>query len=503
MSDGLAWAVEVDWDGDGLFDGVNEAAYLLSAPRITRGRRQMLRPSGQGFEPVRTGSAVITLSNHDGRYDAWNTSSPLYPNVDAGKDVRIRVRDLSTGTTYDRFYGIIQEINPVGYGAEAKVVIYADDALRTLRDDSVTVNRPYTDGTFAPVAIHDLIATLIGSVQWPARWGDTFDISSDGVRYWYSSGERSAATELDDLAQSFFGYFFVHASGNLRYYPRFDHRSSVETITQSEILKDVGNPQPWTIQRNVVKLRFHVRKRADDVKVWTSSVDDPPIEAGETMTHIVDLSYNGYPAFLEDLSAIMCPSLSPNNYVSPPAGGSLTTTTTNYGVTVFLSVTNNWSVPIYLFPWDAAAGIGSYINGDVSWTERADTISSPRDTSSVVTPRSVALDSLWHQDRSQAYELVDQYYTFISAQHKTPIIQIENRFALQFTPDLFDVITLTITPLGISSETFRVGGIEEEPVGSDTTQAVRTTFYLEPFLEPGAGASFWNSGEWDTATWNW
>lgn len=500
LNDALGWVIEVDWNGDGAFDGINEAAYLMSAPRIVRGRRTMLRPSGQGFEPVRTGQATITLSNHDGRYDAWNTSSPLYPNVEAGKDIRIRVMDLNTGTVYPRFYGIVQEIEPVGYGTEAKVIIHAEDAMRVLRDTYVTVNRTYSDGTFAPEDIRLLVIQILNAMQW--SWSYHQGNRTYDVRYWYASGDRSAGAELEDLALSFFGYLCIDNLGRLHHLTKGDNTASVETITQSELRKDIGNPQPWAIRRNVVKLRFHTRRKADDIQVWTSLVDDPAIEAGDTKTSIVEATYNGYPAFVESLETIMYPSLSPNNYEAPPGGGSLTTTSTNYGTRIFLSNVNNWAVPVFLFPWNSTAGIGTYLRGDITWTEKAETISNPRDPSSVANQRALVLDSLWYQDKNQAYDFVDNYQAFVSQSYKTPVIQLENRFALQFTPDLFDVVTVTITPLGISSETFRVGGIEEEPVG-ETTQGVRTTFYLEPFLSAVTGSDSWGHGTWDTTKWSW
>lgn len=501
----LAWAIEVDWDGDGAFDGTNEADHLIAAPRIVRGRRTMLRPSGQGFEPVRTGTATFTLSNHDGKYDAWNTASPLYPNVDAGKDVRIRVLDQFTGTIYTRFYGIIQDIDPVGYGADAKVIIRCDDAFRVLRDTQTIAQRPYTDGTLAPAGIDECMTVLLNNMQFPARWGRNIDNSNYGVRYWFANGDRSVATELEDLALSFFGYLFIANDGKIRFIDKGNNTTSVETISQSEMLKEIGNPQPWSIRRNVVKIRFHVRKRADDVFVWQPLDTDPVIGSGETVSYLVEYTHDGYPAYLEDFKKLFH-FVKVQGVREPGVNYNVSVTVTDYGTRAFISATNNEAFPLYFFPADVVAipsdGDATYIRGDITWTEKNETISNPRNPSSVENQRSLVLDSEWHQNKSQAFDFVDNYQAFISLLHKTPIVQLENRFALQFTPELFDAITVDIAYLGISSEDFRVGAIEEEPIG-ETTQAVRTTFYLEPFLTRTAGTSVWGTGKWGTAKWSW
>lgn len=504
QTEALAWGIEVDWDGDGSFDGDNEADHLLRTPSIKRGRRTMLRPSGQGFESVRTGQAVVMLSNHDGRYDAWNTSSPIYPNVEAGKDIRIRVLDKYTGIVYKRFYGVIQEIEPYGYGSEAYVVITADDAMRTLRDTYTTAQRPYTDGTLAPAGIDECIGALLDKMQWPTRWSRNIDSSSYGVRYWYASGDRNVATELEDLALNFFGYCFITADGKFRFIDKTNNRTSVETISQSLMLKDIGNPQPWSIRRNVVKLRFHVRSSANSI-VWQPLDSDPALDPGETREYFVEYTDNGYPAYLENIVSQF--RYSTNPYVVEVGSPSGTAVVTDYGNRAFISINNPNAVPIYVYVAHSQDALfpnnNTYIKGDITWTEKAESISNPRDPATVTNQRTLVLDSEWYQNKSQAYDFVDNYQAFISVAHKTPIIQMENRFALQFTPDLFDVITVDIPYLGLSNVDLRVGAIEEDDGGSNLTQKVKTKFYLEPFLTPTTGTGVWGTGKWGVTKWSW
>src|SRR6266542_4582746 len=106
----LAWDVSADWDEDGLFDA-NEANRLTGVS-VTRGRTRLLQDSGEGFQSIQTGQAIVTLQNEDGRFDGWNVDSPLYPNVNYGRDVRLRVKDLETGTIHPLFRGLITNIVP-------------------------------------------------------------------------------------------------------------------------------------------------------------------------------------------------------------------------------------------------------------------------------------------------------------------------------------------------------------------------------------------------------
>lgn len=506
VSGAIAWGIEIDWNDDTVFDHGNESDRLLKTPVIRRGRKNMLRPAGQGFETIQTGSCTFTLSNHDGKFDAWNTSSPLYPNVDSGKEVRIRVRDLTTGTIYNRFYGFIQDIDPVGYGADAIVIIRAEDGMRLLRDTYATVKRPYPDGTFAPASIKSIMESMLTTIQWQSRWGSSVAGSQYGIRVWYANGDRSIGAEFEDLGLSYFGYVYISTSGQFVFVDKFSSQTPVLSVSQSQLLKDIGNPQPWSIKRNVVKLRFHVRSRSDNVVIWQPQADDAGIGPGETRSYIVDYTNNGYEAFAEGLETLVS-FVRVQGIPQPSVVFNASYSVTDYGVKAFVSFTNNEAFTLYLYPGDPitipTTGDATYLRGDITWTERTKSISNPRNPVSSSNQRALVLDSLWYQNEDQSFEFVDKYQAFISVGHKTPIIKIENRFDLQFVPDLFNVITVDIPALGINSEDFRIGCIEEQEGEGGGTQSVLTTFYLEPFLPQTTGAGAWGSAIWGTSKWSW
>src|ERR1035437_2170529 len=100
---GLSWIFEVDWNNDGVYDG-NLTGKILSI-HTKRGRQFMMKADGSGFEPMMVGNMTVVLDNTDQKYNPYNTSSPLYPNVLPGRLFRLRVRNGPGGTVYNVIAG--------------------------------------------------------------------------------------------------------------------------------------------------------------------------------------------------------------------------------------------------------------------------------------------------------------------------------------------------------------------------------------------------------------
>ena len=56
----VTWILQVDWDGDGSFDGTNEAGRLIDV-KIKRGNEYYLSPRGRGIAPMKGGTGTLTL----------------------------------------------------------------------------------------------------------------------------------------------------------------------------------------------------------------------------------------------------------------------------------------------------------------------------------------------------------------------------------------------------------------------------------------------------------
>jgi hypothetical protein len=88
---------------------------------------------------------------------------------------------------------------------------------------------------------------------------------------------------------------------------------------------------------------------------------------------------------------------------------------------------------------------------------------------------------------------------FYAGFHPMPSVRYENRFDLQFIPDLFDIATADLTKLGVSGESFRIGGIEHRSM-TDNCQSIRSTFWLEPYIAAGNYMQWDTNSAWNTST---
>jgi hypothetical protein len=83
------------------------------------------------------GSATVTLSNRDRRFDPFNTTGPYYGNLLPRRQIRIRATHAST--TYDVFRGFIAGWPPewTDAGTDSTVTLFCFDALQLLGSSSV------------------------------------------------------------------------------------------------------------------------------------------------------------------------------------------------------------------------------------------------------------------------------------------------------------------------------------------------------------------------------
>jgi hypothetical protein len=484
----LVWGVEVDWDGDGIFTGASEAGYMCGL-RVERGRRAMLKRMGDGIEVVATGKVVITLWNEDGRYDGWNASSPLYPNVTYGKDVRITIRDFATGAVEPVFYGVISDIVPTGYDEHPKVSIYTEDGWVFLRNYTASVTLRENVSPDAAIGL------VLDDVGWPVRWGRNLEsASSDNIRYFWADGNKLAGSAIEDISDSFFCYFYINASGQARFVNRINAGASVADFTQSLIYKTISNPQPWVNQRNVMKIKTHPRNVTGTVTLYQYIGAAIEIAAGASMTPIIaNYTYNGasVPAY-----SVINPEETTDYTMNTNADGSGTdetancpVTLSNFGAAGKIEAVNNSGGKVYVTSLN--------IRGVAVYETNVSDVTYPSNPSTVVQPKLFLMDLLWQQDVNQARDFINVLGPFFAGLHPFPAIEVESNFGYQFGIDLFDLVTLSSDRLGIGGVSFRVGGIEHETM-DDNCQRVKTTFYLEPYI--GGGTYMTWPGTWGTDT---
>lgn len=478
----LAWGVEIDWDGDGDFDGSNEARYMVGI-RGERGRRRYVTQSGEGFEHLMTGSYTITLDNQTGRYDAWNSASVLYPNVTYGKDVRLSVRNLEDATIYPVFFGVINDIRPVNSNnGEKRVMISIVDGWNYLRN---YIARYAIQQDISP---DEAIGFVLDSVSWPTRWGRALDVSADNIDYWWANGDKQAGSEIEDLTESFVGYFYISREGAATFKIRSNVGSSVADLTQDVLLKDVTLPQPWENSRNVTRISVHPRLAAASGVVYTLIGTPPsvPTGAANALTIFANYTYQNLPVPAINVITPLPTSDFLINAQADGLGADLTSdctvTLTDFGDRAKLVITNLSGVTGYI--------TFLQIRADALYEPNVSDVVYP-DGSLPTQPREFHLDLLWQQDVNVAVDFTNVIGPFLDGFHPYPIVQLDNRPAKQFIPDLFDVITLSLDEFGIVNESYRVAYISHESM-NENCQAIRTKFYLESYVPAD---DYW---QWDT-----
>lgn len=460
ISDRFQWAVDVAWNG--VYSGANEAQYMTSL-YMFRGRRSFINPNGQGFAPVETGRLDITLDNYDGRYDAWNSSSLLYPNVAPGCNIRVRIKDLTTGTIYSVFTGVVVDIQTIGYGTNAKVILVCEDYWNYLRNTNAR------QGFNFSLSLDTIILHAITSLVW--TYGYAFETSTDVVPVWWTGNNMLVGDMISNIADSFFGKFFIAANGKAKFYDRASTRTSVATYTQSQMLKDIGNSQPWMNQRNTLRIKLHPRAAATNQIVW--SLNTPLfIAAHASVSMFSDFFYNFAQVPVNGPQSNRFADWHANT-ASNGSGTDLTnsfaiSTSSSYGDTIFWEMVNNGTLDGYLtdLNW---VGTPYYETGSMN----AVYPTSPPDNR-----REFVIDSLWQQDITLANTLVNKYGPQIATVRQFPVVAYDTRVE-SLVPDLFDIVTVGIAKLGINPTDFEVGGIEIE-TKEETCQSFIVRHYLEP-----------------------
>ena len=483
----LAWDASIDWDEDNLFE--ENEANRLTAVDINRGRTRLLQDAGQGFEAVSDGTAVLTLRNQDGRFDGWNTASPLYPNVNYGKDLRVRVRNLnSDADPYPLFRGTITNIVPVGYGDDAKVMVYASDGLNLLRNYSARVAMQLG------ISVGAAIGKLLDAVQWPSKWGRDLDVSAETIPYWWASGSRQAMSEIDDLAASFLGYFFVNASGAARFIQRSNVSSLVASFTQDMILKDIGNPQPYELLRNITRLKVHPRTASATVTIFQLVGLPPSVSPGGANAEKIfpNYTYNGQPVPATSVAISVFEANTQSNFLGTDVTSSCSAVLTDFGDGGLVEITNNSAGLIYYRLELEGIAIYEPNTADVTY---------PKDLATIKNPRELVLDLRWQQDLNVARDIANVLGPFYSGQHPIPTVKIDDRPDLQYLADLFDIVTPTIDQLGLGGNSFRVGGIQHRTdTQFENCQKVQTIWRLEPYVSASDFMQWDSNSVWDTST---
>lgn len=465
----------IDWDETAPRGG-NEAMYMTSF-RTERGRDKMIDSSGTGFAQYDVGTATFTLINRDGRYDPYNTSSPLYPNFGPGKFIQFYMTrgdpmDLyATLTRRYLFTGIIDDIQPGrDYNGERYITITASDGWKWLQDHEI-----YTD-LYINVRLERAISESLDKVYWP--WGRSISDVISGVPtyvpFWYSDGNR-LSYELFKLCNSFNRELVLSADGTATLINRAGGRTFTTTAFQEDLLKDIQIQQPWEIVRNIVKVDVTTYVGLPTQVLWTLNDSTMSIAAGASAEIWLDYNYNGLPTAAGSVETPAATTDYTMNTQSDGLGSDLTASFAIeldvYAKQSRLLITNN------------SASLGYITLFQVRGRPLYGNTTSIRATGGeyLKKPKTFIHDAPWIQSINSAQNTSGSIINLLDGSNVMPIVfeQSLEAFGNQFLTDVGSDINTSIPALGITGN-YRIGKVIHQSL--ENTQSILTELHLEPTM---------------------
>jgi len=254
------YGLEVDWGGAALFDGSNEGGNLQDLT-IERGRKYTISAEGDSFEAEDTGRISAVLLDEDGRYNPYNTSSPLFGMLTGGKYFRARVRTMSDAI-YPLMAGKLDE--PISYTERGMGMarLQGSDGWGFLRDQSNSVTVPLQEDVYAEQAIQK----VLDAAGWPSLWGSDMNEGVD-LRSYFWVDARSPAQVIHELAHNELGNVCMAGDGKLKFRSRTSLESEMIMIEDHDVM-NVQKMTPAEVIRNVINVQSAPRTEQSTAVVW-------------------------------------------------------------------------------------------------------------------------------------------------------------------------------------------------------------------------------------------
>lgn len=459
------WQVLVDWDGDGIPE-TNEASRLTKLV-ITRGRRQQFARRGN-YQRNLVGRASLTFDNYDNRYTSTNTSSPLYPDVSARREIVVSV--IEGSNEYGVFRGFIDDLSITGRG---DALFKCEDGWRWLQDSSVEL--PAQADVLTGEAIEQIVnSTAYPNIDWRIgivgqseigettriattggsnwNWGTDISPGRTNIPYWYATG--NAKTQIEDLAATESGFAYVSVDGTFVFMDRDDiyDATSAVTVTQAEILDNPIISSPADSTYNIIQVVARPLEKQATGQIWQYRLTPQLIRAGASLT--IEASHK---TAIDVITPVKTTDYTLNSQ-SGGGGTDLTASSTSSvvegGSKSTVTITNTGAVDAYLtflqLRGDELAAVDSIAVQIID-----------QDSIDVFGPKTLTIDTDWIQTYDEAVAYAEWLSSWLFDQRTVPAIQIEHRGSLQFGHDLGSLFRLD-TDYYEFDETFLLGYIKHE-----------------------------------------
>lgn len=467
-----AYHLEVDWNASGTFDDGESEGLALGEFTVEIGRRYYVRADGKGLEPEETGRFSAVLVDTLGRYDPYNTASPIYPNMGPGKLFRLFVRSPA-GNEYALMAGTIQE--PVVEERSGLWMIHLEgrDGWQFLRDSKSQISIALQEDVYADAAI----GLILDAIGWPTIWGRDLDSGVDLQQYWWVS-DQSASAAISDLVFSEIGRVWVAEDGKLTFRSRHYVDSPILTIEANDIrYGTLKRLNPWEVIRNSIKVISRPRERQTTGELWRLP-DVLRVGPGQTVDDVfADFTFNNESCPAID---VIAPVATTDYTMHSNSDGSGANLTANFTVTasVFstgakLTIKNNGTSTGYVTLLK--------LRGDaVAAASTVPVLAEDATSQAKYGVRTFELDSNWVQNTNAARSFANYLRTFMAAER--PYFEFElgpNNPDVQFGLRLGKQIRLSLPNDNIDGY-FRVHYVQHRSLDRGL-MGVRTTVMVEPF----------------------
>lgn len=499
----ISYGFAVDWDGDSNLDDVNEAERVLRWS-CERGRERIFQSSGNGFNPYEVGRLSLTLDNYDGRYNPWNAAGPLYGNIMPGRNMQFKVALYSSTSanehdSYFVFTGTIVDIRLTGHNKTAELV--CEDGWRYLADKNY-YREPLTTGGSGVGG--ELRRILVLGVHWDYKennyrwdyhylypWGVAFTTvksSTDLPRHWGWDGSAKSAVEMITFGS--LGRSWIKSDGRFDFADfRESTDAAVATLDEDALLRDIYMPMPWDNLRSEVVLNGTNNIWYGGDKTVATLDDVLKIDAGQTIEFSLNYSYGD----ISDISCTKVTAVSIKAFENVNGTGTDISDDIDEDVypgedNIRIVATNRGATSGYITAFTVTGEPLTAI--DTTW--RYERFSNLRNASfkltnpwlsvtAVGSGTYVSETSTTMNDRARINTVGKTLLTYLSTPKACPVVQIQGRYAEQFSLELEDKIRLTSGTLGIDDD-FRISKIAHKSIKS--TQDIQTRLWLYPVLSP-------------------
>lgn len=467
----LTWILLVDWDNDGEFTGENEAGHIFDMD-TENGRMFYMNGDSSGPEPVLTGEAHLKLRNHDGRYDPYNSSGPLYGQILPGRKFQLEVLIEATQVREPILSGRVKDIRPI-YGEVDTVKMDLVNLIDELKDVRISTE------VLQAIRFDDAIAAALVAFGWTGPT-DVDTTVSEAMNYWWASG-RAAFTEITSIVDAALGMFCISEDGKPTYKSRVSADVPLITVTGQDVQQEYGirTPAPWEVIKNDIRVYARARLQAADEELWRSN-DLLLILPGQSRDVWARFNVNGEDAVATAVTVPVATTDFTFNASSDGSGADLTgdisislPVSNVFATTAKMTITNNGGVAAYRTLLKLRGD--AIIADKYTFVEDVDQASIDE-----FQRHQYEVQSDWLQDLNTAADELDILLSRLASQRQFPRYKIEGKPELQFAGRLFGLLQVDFVKKGITGE-FRLGYVKHRWM-DETGETVITEHFLEPNL---------------------